>query len=474
MQRPPDYEETLHHVNTYSRPSQLRITDLRVATIVGAPMRCPLLKIETNQGLVGYGEVRDAASKTYALMLKSRLLGENPCEVDRLFRRIKQFGYHGRQAGGVCGIEVALWDLAGKAYGVPVYQMLGGKFRDRVRVYCDTDVHGKDTGLVMGQALKARMERGFTFLKMDLGIGQLGGEEGTLSAPLGWFETLRQASEDLAHGRALRYPEDHAVHSADEEATQREALRRARSRWYDLNNVAHPFTGIHLTEKGLDRLEQYVAEVRSVIGYEVPLAVDHLGHIAVEDVIKLAQRVEKYNLAWLEDPIPWQYTEQYVRLARSCRTPICTGEDIYLKEGFKPLLEAGGVSVIHPDVLTCGGIYELKKIGDLAQEYGVAMAVHMAESPIACLAAVHGAAATENFLVLENHSVDVPWWDELVIGPSKPIVQNGYIPLPEGPGLGIEALNDEVITQHLAPDDPGLWAPTDAWDEEWSHDRLWS
>ena len=164
--------KTYSSMSTYSRPSQLRITDLRVATIVGAPMRCPLLKIETNQGLVGYGEVRDGASKTYALMLKSRLLGENPCEVDRLFRRIKQFGHHGRQAGGVSGIEVALWDLAGKAYGVPVYQMLGGKFRDRVRVYCDTDVHGKDTGLAMGQALKARMERGFTFLKMDLGIGQ--------------------------------------------------------------------------------------------------------------------------------------------------------------------------------------------------------------------------------------------------------------------------------------------------------------
>ena len=148
------YEDTLNHVNTCSRPSELRITDLRVATIVGAPMRCPLLKISTNQGIEGYGEVRDAASKRYALLLKNRILGENPCDVDRIFRRLKQFGHHGRQGGGVSGIEVALWDLAGKAYGVPVYQMLGGKFRDKIRIYCDTDVRGKNTGTEMGQALK--------------------------------------------------------------------------------------------------------------------------------------------------------------------------------------------------------------------------------------------------------------------------------------------------------------------------------
>src|SRR5690348_17681336 len=124
-------DEALNRINTNSRPSELRITDMRVAEIVGAPFTSALLKIYTNQGIVGLGEVRDGASATFALMLKSRLLGENPCDIDRLFRRIKQFGGHGRQGGGVSAVEVALWDLAGKAYGVPVYQMLGGKFRDR-------------------------------------------------------------------------------------------------------------------------------------------------------------------------------------------------------------------------------------------------------------------------------------------------------------------------------------------------------
>ena len=98
-----------------------------------------MLRIDTNQGISGYGEVRDGASPTYALLLKSRLVGENPCNIDKIFRVIKQFGYHGRQGGGVSGIEMALFDLAGKAYGVPAYQLAGGKFRDRVLIYCDTD-----------------------------------------------------------------------------------------------------------------------------------------------------------------------------------------------------------------------------------------------------------------------------------------------------------------------------------------------
>jgi gluconate/galactonate dehydratase len=221
-------------------------------------------------------------------------------------------------------------------------------------------------------------------------------------------------------------------------------------------------------------LEEYVAQVRSVIGYEVPLAVDHFGHIAVEDGIKLAQRVEKFNLAWLEDLVPWQYTDQYVRLSQASNTPICTGEDIYLKENFRPLVEARGVSVIHPDILSSGGIMENKKIGDMAQDHGVAMAVHMAESPIACMAAVHSVAATENFMALENHSVDIPWWSDLVNGLPKPIIQNGFIDVPDKPGLGIESLNEELIAEKVDPRSPGVWEPTDEWDDDVAHDRLWS
>ena len=164
------------NVKRASEPSALKITDLRVAVVVERADDCPIIRIDTNQGLVGWGEVRDGASETYALMLKSRLLGENPCNVDKVFRKIKQFGAPARQAGGVCGIEMALMDLAGKAWGVPCWQMLGGKFRDRVRLYADTTE--RDTPDEQGQLLKERMDRGITFLKQDFGIGLLQGRPG--------------------------------------------------------------------------------------------------------------------------------------------------------------------------------------------------------------------------------------------------------------------------------------------------------
>ena len=443
--------------NRCSAPSQLKITDVRFTDIVGAPMHCTLMKIYTNQGITGLGEVRDGGNRVYAEMLKSRILGENPCNVEKLFRRIRQFGGPARQGGGVCGVEIALWDLAGKAYGVPVYQMLGGKYRDRVRIYCDTDMEGKHTGKDMGLALKARMDRGFTFLKMDLGLGILKEIPGTICAPLGLMEEMNPL-EGLSWANSA-VPED---------------LRETRNRAYDLFNVPHPFTGIHVTEKGLDVLEEYVRDVRAVIGYEVPLAIDHFGHIGVEDCIRLCRRIEKYNIAWAEDMIPWQYTDQYRRLSESTTVPVCTGEDIFLAEGFEPLLNARAVSVIHPDILTSGGILENKKIGDLAGRHGVAMAVHMAESPVSAYACVHSVAATENFYVLENHSVDVPWWDSLVLGGPEKIVENGFITVPDKPGLGLDDYNDEVIREHLHPDYPDMWTETSRWDNVWAHDRLWS
>ena len=411
------------NVNTASQPSELKITDMR---IVRTQTGGPILKLDTNQDIYGLGEVRDGASPTYALMLKSRILGENPCNVDRIFRQIKQFGHHARQGGGVCGIEMALMDLAGKAYGVPCYQLAGGKFRDKIRCYSDTPSF-RDSEQ-MGTVLQERIDRGFTFLKMDIGVGLLRGTPGTLSAPQGNLDT---------------------------------------------SNLMHPFTGIRLTESGIAMLCEYVETVRDIIGYEIPLAVDHFGHIGIEDCIRLARALEKYNLAWLEDMVPWQYTDQYVRLSNSCATPICTGEDIYCKEDFMPLFESRGIAIAHPDIATSGGILETKKIGDLAEDYGIAMALHMAGTPIAAMASVHCAAATSNFMVLENHSVDNPWWDEMVTGLPNPIIQEGYIDVPEAPGLGID-LNEAVIREHLHPNETTYFAPTTEWDSEHSHDRLWS
>ena len=164
-------EYSTQKVNRSSAPSELKITDMRIAEISGVVFRTPIVRIYTNQGIIGHGDVRDGAAKEYALFLKSRLLGENPCNVERLFKIISQFGHHGRQGGGVSGVEMALWDLVGKAYGVPVYQLLGGKYRDRVRVYCDTTI--SQDPQEYAKRMQARIDKGYTALKMDIGINLL-------------------------------------------------------------------------------------------------------------------------------------------------------------------------------------------------------------------------------------------------------------------------------------------------------------
>jgi len=417
-------------VNTNSRSSKLKITDLRVATIVKpGPSPCPLVRIDTDQGVYGLGEVRDGASPTYALFLKSRILGENPLQIDKIFRKIKQFGGHARQGGGVCAIEMALWDIAGKVYDAPVYAMLGGKFRDKVRIYADT-TESKDPK-VYAQRMKERKEKmGLTWLKMDLGVEMVSDTPGTVTA-----------QSDL-------------------------------SQW-DMTQLPHPLLAMEVTDKGIAMLEQYVAAVRDAVGMEIPLSMDHLGHLGVKSIIRLGKAYEKYNLSWMEDVIPWTYTDLLKQIADASPTPILTGEDIYLKEPFRVLCESHAVGKIHPDLATSGGILETHKIGDMAEEYGVPMAMHFAGTPVSCMANVHCAAATQNFLALENHSLDVPWWSSMVQeGARSPIVDHGWIDVPDRPGLGV-TLNEDVVRQHLQPG-TGYFEPTTQWDHERSWDRLWS
>jgi L-alanine-DL-glutamate epimerase-like enolase superfamily enzyme len=414
-------------VSRASQPSQLRITDLRVAVITGAPFRSPLIRIDTNQGVCGYGEVRDGASKRYALMLKSRLLGENPCDVERIFKAIRQFGSHGRQGGGVSGVEMALWDLAGKAYGVPVYRMLGGKYRDRIRLYADTPSVTDKEGFA--RKLKERMQMGFSYLKMDLGINLIRNVPGVMSRP----------------------PD---------------------TDWDRYKTTMHPFTAIQLTDKGVAMLAEYVAQVRKEVGNEIPLAADHFGHLDVNSCIRLGKGLEPYQMAWLEDMVPWQFTEMLKQITNAINVPTLTGEDIYCLSGFKDLIDQHAVDMIQPDLATAGGILETKRIGDYAQERGVPMAMHFAGSPVSFMANVHCAAATENVVALEHHGVDVPWWEDLVTGIEKPLNQKGLARVPETPGLGVE-LNLEVVKQHLARGEE-CFGPTDEWNSRDSNDRLWS
>lgn len=428
--------QSTSRVNRSSSPSDLKITDMRFAVVMNGHMRCPVIRIDTNQGISGLGEVRDGASYKYALFLKSRILGMNPCSVEQIFKRVKQFGFHGRQGGGVCAVEMALWDLAGKAYNVPAYQLLGGKYRDKVRLYADTP-EGENEADFVAKVNKRMKEEGFTFMKMDFGIELLKGIPGTTSNSNFWDIGRQWTNEPNTYG-----------------------------------GTEHPFTQVQITDKGLDLLAQRISIVREKIGYEIPLASDHYGHFDHNNAIRLGRAVEKYRLAWLEDLIPWRFTEQWRQITEAIETPTLTGEDIYLKEDFIKLIDAHAVDLVHPDLATSGGLLETKKIGDYAEERGVAMAMHFAGTPVSFMANVHCAAATQNFVALEHHSVDVDYWTSLV-KTKKPMIEKGFANVLDAPGLGIE-LNDEVMKKHLDPENPGYFAPTPEWDKDRSWDRLWS
>jgi L-alanine-DL-glutamate epimerase-like enolase superfamily enzyme len=419
------------NVSRYSGPSDLKITDMRIAQVGNVP----IVKIYTNQDVYGLGDVRDGADKRYALMLKSRILGENPCNVEKIFKIIKQFGGHGRQGGGVSGVEMALWDLTGKVYQVPLYQLLGGKYRDRVRIYVDTPTvrHPSD----FAEKMEGRLKMGFTIMKMDIGIGLIRDIPGTLTNMEFWEDMRGWDQNRGTYGSTM-----------------------------------HPFTRVQITDKGIEEMVKYVAAMREAIGWEIPVGVDHLGHMGLNSMIRLGRAFESYNIAWLEDLIPWQYTDQWKEISQAIQVPTLTGEDIYLKEGFRDLIEKRAVDIVQPDPVTAGGYLETKRIGDFAEEHGVAMALHHASSPVTFMGCVHAAAATENFIALENHSVDNPWWEDLVTGLDKPLVQNGYVTVPEKPGVGVD-LNEEVVKEHLSRGEE-LFAPTEEWNERRSWDRQWS
>jgi len=432
---------TTSKVSRASAPSDLKITDLRYAltSVLGGTA---IIRIDTNQGIYGLGEVRDGADPRYALMLKSRILGLNPCNVEMIIDIIKQFGGPARQAGGVCGVEMALWDLCGKAYNVPAWQLLGGRYRDKIRLYADTPESNSPEEQL--KLVKFRIEeQGYTWLKMDVGINEIAKIPGTLVNQKFWQNNgnLNQWSGD----------------------------------YMSLANARHPFTQIQITDKGLDEMAKLVDHVRGMVGYDIPLSSDHYGHFDLNNGIRLGKALEKYRLAWMEDIVPWDYPEQWKTITEALETPTNTGEDIYLLKDFRPLIDIHATDIIHPDLASSGGLLETKRIGDYAEERGVAMAMHQAGTPVSFMANVHCAAATQNFLALEHHSIDLPWWEGLVkTTDGRQLITKGFANLPlTAPGLGIE-LNEEEVKKHLSPKDKTFFAPTTEWDKKMSHDRIFS
>ena len=411
-------------IRTHSGPSDLKITDMRAA-VVRSNYDYPIIRIDTNQGVYGIGEVRDAGHKENALQFKSMLLGQNPCNIDMIFRTIKRFGNWGREGGGVSGIEIALWDLIGKVYGVPCYQFLGGKYRDRVRIYADTPTPSAATPEGYVERVMGRKEMGLTFIKFDVTPSVVEGVPGALIG----------------------------------QPTRHEIKMHMGDRW----NAPGTGLGSRLTDKGIAHMTEIVAAVREAVGWDVSLCVDHFGHgrFTADEVIRLGHAWEPYGLAFMEDPMHWWDVEGHRKVTEAVRVPVAAGEVLYLWDGFRPFIESRAVDIVHPDLLTSGGILETKKIADYADRYGIATALHFAGSPIACMANIHCAAAIPSFVALENHALDLPFWSDLVTGMDEPLIEDGYVRVPDEPGLGVD-LNYEGIRENLrAPS--GLFEPTEEW-----------
>ncbi|HEY2131829.1 MAG TPA: mandelate racemase/muconate lactonizing enzyme family protein, partial [Acetobacteraceae bacterium] len=386
-------------VSVHSSPTALRITDMRLAVVEG---HCfyPILRIDTNQGVYGLGEVRDGGHVENALQFKHMLIGQNPCNVDFLFKTIKRFGNWGREGGGVSGIEIALWDLVGKIYGVPCYQFLGGKHRDRVRLYGDTPAPRQATPEGYAKAVRARMEMGLTFIKFDV------------RADL--FETIP--------GGAVGQPTKYEYPMA--------RLWRAPAAG----------RGAKLSQRGIAAAVEVVAAVRAEVGNAVCLCIDHFGegYMTADEAIRLGRALEPFDLAWIEDPVAFHDIAGHKLVADALQVPVAGGEDLYLWDGFREAIETRAFDVLHPDLLTSGGMLETKNIADYGERYGLPTALHCASSPIGFMANVHCGAAISSLVAVEHHGLDVPFWTDLVTGLDPDYMGEGYVKVPEGPGLGVD------------------------------------
>jgi L-alanine-DL-glutamate epimerase-like enolase superfamily enzyme len=400
---------TFSPFKSLSKPSNLKITDIRGCT-VASNYDYPIIKIYTNQDIYGLGEVRDAGFLGQALMMKPFLIGKDPLDIDTILHSIRPFTGNGRYGGGYSAIDIALMDIAGKVMGWPCYKLIGPKLRDKIPVYADT--FGSENKEAFSRFMEVRLKQGYKYYKMDL------------------------------------------------------------RPWY-LENIEGAQAGGYPTEKGLEIWGSYVERIRDVIGYKVSLGADHFGPMNIQTGIRLGEFMgqSKYGLAYLEDVYPYSgFNSVNINKAitEGSPTPTLGFEDIFGFDGFRPFIEENSIDIIHADMLTSGGMIETKKIADYARLFGIKTMMHCAGSPLASIAMVHCAATIQDFICLENHALEIPWWSDLINGIEKPIIQEGYIKVPEKPGLGVE-LNDEVVKKYLREPKylykPGFFEPTPEFDK---------
>jgi galactonate dehydratase len=374
--------------NEYRRP-KLKITEVRTAEVRVHGYQVHV-RIYTDSGLWGQGETTDASEGNVPLIrsFSRMLIGQDPLNIEAAFERIRTAGiFAGAQSGqyvtALTGIETALWDLAGKALGLPVYQLMGGKVRDRIRIYCDTGSGVNPGDARTADRSKARIKEiqdmGFTAMKIDIDAG----------------------------GDPARFD---------------------RVNWTANNTEIE-----HMVAK--------VAFMKENLAKGVDLAVDMHGRYDAGTAKRVAKELEPFKLMWLEEPVPPENIDAMRDVRASTNTPICCGENLFLRHGFRELLEKRAADIIMPDYQKVGGLLEARKIADMAHTYYVPVAPHCVVSPIGAMASAHVDAATPNFLVQEFHWIDsLELWRNWV--KEGDILQKGFIQITDRPGFGVE-MNEE-------------------------------
>ena len=392
----------------------MKITDLKCA-VIG---KNPVVRIVTDEGISGYGEAESYKPylKPFILQFREALIGEDPTDVERCMLRIRNRGAFKPYGAPVSVIEHALWDIAGKAAGVPVYKLLGGKVRDKVRTY-NGSIRQKLTswtpeGLAESCRWMMALPEGFDIIKQGIG-----------------FHSPMKMQEGFFYGTA----------------------------------VPNPFHG-HcdqgpITERGMALMVDCVAAMKEVLGDKVGLALDCGPGWMPADALRFARSVEKYNVMWLEDMLTGDYSTHvnaglYRDLTMQTTTPIHTGEQIYLRNNFKELIETQAVNIVGPDPADVGGIAELKWIAEYAHLHGILMAPHGTGNGVLGLAALIQVCATlpANFIAFEYPTGTDPWWYEIVEGLPERIVHNGLIDVIDRPGMGVDLI-PEAAQRYLSADD---------------------
>ncbi|MEV4630290.1 mandelate racemase/muconate lactonizing enzyme family protein [Micromonospora sp. NPDC049523] len=399
----------------------MKILDVRCA-VIGAS---PIVRVVTDEGIDGFGEIEYSKPAIHTLvgLYSDLLVGQDPTDVERCMLRIRRFGGFKPWGALVSAIEMALWDVAGKAAGLPVHKLLGGKVRDRVRVYnggVRPVLRGHEPeDYAASMAEMAAAPEGFTLFK-----------EG-----VGFHGFMAPNVSDFFYGDLREGPK-------------------------------HPNRGM-LTRKGIDHVIASVQAMTDVLGEHRGLALDMGPGFTVPDAITVLRALEPLHIVWAEDllsgdGVPWVDAAQYREVTRATSVRTHTGEQIYLRNNYKELISTQAVRVIGPDPGDVGGIAELKWIAEYADLHGIQIAPHGVSSGLFGLAALVQVCATlpDNFIAFEYPVPTHDWWYSIVRGLPDPIVVDGFVTVGSAPGLGIE-IDREAALAHMEPADHHFfdWIP---------------